>query len=293
VAKLETDLAANREYKDTVFSLLFGNKDVLIPLSNSILGTSYGPDTEVIISTIRKGLTKSGINDLSFILDKKLIVLIEHQSTINENMPYRMLQYITETYKRLHEEEDEYRKRIFTLQRPKFIVLYNGAEEMPEDMRILRLSDMFPEYKPEEKAADDGLIDLELTVKMYNINRGHNEKMVKSCATLYEYGIFIDMIREYQKQTVDLGEAIQMAVVDCIDRNVLKKFLLQHKGEVVNMLTSDWDMDVALKVEREEGMEIGAKNERIKNASAMIAEGMDVDTVSRITGLTVDDILRL
>jgi hypothetical protein len=30
-----------------------------------------------------------------------------------------------------------------------------------------------------------------------------------------------------------------------------------------------------------------------KNALAMIAEGMGVDVISRITGLTVDDILRL
>jgi len=286
---LETGFDANREIKDTLFSLLFSDKEVLIPLSNAIFGTNYGLDTEVIISTIRKRLSKCVLNDLSFILDQRLIILIEHQSTIDENMPYRMLQYIVETYKRMHNEEDDYHRSRFLLQRPKFIVLYNGIEKMKEDVRVMRLSDMFPQYKPEEKAVDDGLVDLELTVKMYNINRGRNENIVKSCAILHEYSIFIDMIREYQKANMSLGDAIQRSVVDCIDQNVLKKFLLQHKGEVINMITSEWNMDLALKVRGEEK----AMERAEKIAKGMLAEGMDVNTISRITELSVDEILRL
>ena len=101
-----------------------------------------------------------------------MVVLVEHQSTLNNNMAYRMFQYIAETYRVLHADKDEYRERMFTLQRPKFIVLYNGPSEMPDDVRILRLSDMFAPAKPEDGVADAGVVDLELTVKMYNINRG-------------------------------------------------------------------------------------------------------------------------
>jgi hypothetical protein len=246
----------------------------------------------VEIRTIRRKVSKSILNDLAFILDNRLIVLIEHQSAIDQNMPYRMLQYVVETYKRMHELEDDYRSSRFSLQRPKFIVLYNGAEEMPEDERIMRLSDMFAPYGPHDRVSD-GPPDLELTVKMYNINRGRNEKMVKSCETLYEYAIFIERVREFQKTTPDLGTAMRNAVEDCIEKNVLRKFLTQNKGEVINMLTSEWNMDVALKVREEEGMEKGAMKKSLEIAKNLRASGVDVDTIAKSTGLTVDDILRL
>ena len=42
-----------------------------------------------------------------------------------------------------------------------------------------------------------------------------------------------------------------------------------------------------------EAMDKGRKQEALKIAETMKAEGMDVDTISRLTGLTVDDVLRL
>ncbi|GHU79592.1 hypothetical protein FACS189462_5300 [Spirochaetia bacterium] len=66
------------------------------------------------------------MNDISFVIADTLIVLIEHQSTINENMPIRLLFYITEIYKKLTGDEDIYRERKIPLPRPEFIVLYTG-----------------------------------------------------------------------------------------------------------------------------------------------------------------------
>jgi len=43
----------------------------------------------------------------------------------------------------------------------------------------------------------------------------------------------------------------------------------------------------------ERGMKMGMEKERRKNAATMKAEGMNPDTIARITGLAVDDILRL
>jgi hypothetical protein len=201
-----------------------------------------------------------------------------------------MFQYIAETYRQLHAEKDEYRELMFTLQRPKFIVLYNGPDEMPDDVQILRLSDMFAERKPEDGVADDGVIDLELTVKMYNINRGRNENMVKRCARLYEYSIFIDRLRHYQREKLlSPEEAAQRAVVDCIDQNVLKDFLLKHKGRIINMITSEWNMGIALEVREEEGR----KKEQLEIAKKMKARGDSVSSIEEVTGLTLDEILRL
>jgi predicted transposase/invertase (TIGR01784 family) len=71
--------------------------------------------------------------------------------------------------------------------------------------------------------------------------------------------------------------------------------------EVFNMFTREWNQDIAVEVAKEEAREEGREEgwaegiveERRKNAKAMKAEGLDTNTIARITGLTVDDILRL
>ena len=78
-------------YKDSVFSLLFNSPDELRCLYNTIANTNYGSDVQVSINTINDALYMIRINVISFTIDDNLVVLIEYQSTINENMPLRIL----------------------------------------------------------------------------------------------------------------------------------------------------------------------------------------------------------
>jgi len=299
---------ANREHKNSVFTMLFDDKAVLLELSNALFGARYGADTPIEVTTLKNVLSRGRVNDLSYILDDRLIVLIEHQSTMSDVMPYRMLLYIAETYSQLYHNRMQYRRYKFPLKRPKFIVLYNGDEDMKEDMLILRLSDMFAKFAPEDGAADGGLIDLELTVTVYNIKDGRNANIVKYCKTLREYGIFTDMIRENRK-TMSLEEAVRKAVADSIDQNVLKTFLIKHKQEIETMLLTDWDWNVALDVSKEEGFEMGwdkgmekgmekGKGEGMEIAAERIAramkeEGADVKFIAKVTNLPIDAIQKL
>ncbi|MDR3193565.1 MAG: Rpn family recombination-promoting nuclease/putative transposase, partial [Treponema sp.] len=88
--KKRNPMTANREYKDTVFSRLFTNPDALRELYGAISGTPLPPETPVLINTLKDVLFKGRMNDISFIVGGVLVVLIEHQSTINENMPLRL-----------------------------------------------------------------------------------------------------------------------------------------------------------------------------------------------------------
>jgi len=132
---------------------------------------------------------------------------------------------------------------------------------------------MFAPYGPADAVADDGAADLELTVKMYNINRGRNVDKLKSCTTLRHYAIFISMVYEYRK-AMPLEQAIKKAVVDCIDQNVLKEFLLKHERELVNMLVSEWNMETALEVREEEGMEKGERKAKLEIAKKLKNRGI-------------------
>ena len=169
-----------------------------------------------------------------------------------------------------------------TIPRPEFIVLYNGEDKYPDE-NTLKLSDMFAEY--EEKCP----IELELEVKVYNINKGHNTELVKKSVTLDGYEEFISVIRNHEKQGMEREVAITKAVKDCISRNVLKKFLETNSSEVINMLLTEWKMEDALRVREEEGMQ----KKSIAIARNMISMGIDTDTIAKATGLFIDDILRL
>lgn len=51
-------------------------------------------DTEVEFTTLENVLYVEGKNDLGFSIAGKYVVLTEHQSTINHNMPVRFLEYV-------------------------------------------------------------------------------------------------------------------------------------------------------------------------------------------------------
>lgn len=46
----------NKNYKDSVFTLLFSEKENLIELYNAIENTNYTPDTEIEINTLENVL---------------------------------------------------------------------------------------------------------------------------------------------------------------------------------------------------------------------------------------------
>jgi hypothetical protein len=52
-------------------------------------------------------------------------------------------------------------------------------------------------------------------------------------------------------------EAIEKAVKECINRNVLREFLEERAREVTGMIFGEWDWDVAKEVWQEEVREEG------------------------------------
>ena len=69
----EVNVNANREYKSTVFSKLFKNKENLLALYNALNNSNYTDGNELEIVTLENAIYMSMKNDLAFILDCKLI----------------------------------------------------------------------------------------------------------------------------------------------------------------------------------------------------------------------------
>ena len=126
-------MKGNKRFKDLVFTLLFQNKKKLLELYNAIEGTNYSEDTKIEINTLEKVLYMDRENDISFLLDGKLIVLVEHQSSVNQNMPLRFLLYIARVYEKLIDSKSVYKEAQIKIPTPEFIVLYNGGKNYPKE----------------------------------------------------------------------------------------------------------------------------------------------------------------
>ena len=321
---------ANRQIKSTMFSTLFGEVKNAIELANALIGTNYGADTKVEVTTLQNTFLSGVVNDMSILLDNVLLVLIEHQSTICGNMPLRMLEYVTKTYTGFITKKDVYSGRKIELPRPVFIVLYNGTAKMG-DREFHRLSDSYTKALP--VFTDMG--GLELGVTVINVNDPRNKKLVKTCKLLDGYCIFNNALNRNTK-TMDLLAAINKTIDDCIARGVLTDFLEKHRKELTTMLFEGLDTKTTLKIHgeekykegraegltkgltkglkkgraegraeglkkgrvegraegRAEGIGIWKKNQR-DTAIALKREGVSVDIISRSTKLSVSTIRRL
>ena len=275
-------MSANREHKNSVFTTLFDNTDNLLSLYNAVSGSDLPADTPIKIATLKNVLFNDLRNDIAFVLGDKLVILVEHQSTINENMPLRMLIYLTRVYEKLIDKKAIYKRKLLRIPKPDFIVLYNGTDPFPDE-KMLYLSDAYKEY-PEKAEGLGGSLDL--SVRVLNINIGRNDEIVMKSESLYGYVRFIGKIRNNLQTGIDLAGAITKAVSDCLKEGILSDFLKTHATEVINMLTTKWNDEQARKVweeeAREEGLDLSAeivrallKNESIEDIAARFHVSID------------------
>jgi len=223
---------AARNHKDSVFTMLFSKQENLLEIYNAINGTNYPKSTKIEIITLSDVIYMEQQNDIAFVMEDKLVVLIEHQSSINENMPLRMLLYIAREYEKIIDKRSLYKEKRIKIPTPEFIVLYNGKKEHP-DFKELKLSDSF-ELRSET-------FFLELVVKVYNINKGFNSEISSRSPVLSDYNEFISEINKNLK-TMGRDMAVRAAIRTCINQNILLHFLRENGSEVENMLLTEWNM---------------------------------------------------
>jgi len=281
-------MGVNVKYKDSVFSFLFSDPDLLRELYGALEGVSLPADIPVTINTLQDVLFKDRINDISFEIGDKLVILIEHQSTINPNIALRLLIYIARIYEKILGDRNIYASRLIHIPRPEFFVLYNGTSPYPDEA-LIKLSDAFesglmPDMIKKEHPA------LELEVKVININQGRNKKIAQKCKTLWEYSAFIEKVREYQKEADNLEGAIKKAVIYCRDHDILKEFLENNSSEVLNMLMTEWNWDDALAYRYEEGREEGIEEGSFNIAQNLVKMGLPIETVITATQLDPEKI---
>ena len=252
----------NRTYKSTVFAMLFTEKENLLELYNAISGKHYTDPELLEVNTLENAIYMSMRNDISFVVDGRLS-LYEHQSTYSPNLPLRFLFYISNLYSGMTREANLYGTRTVKIPGPEFLIFYNGREEMPE-RQVLRLSDMF--------TAKGEQCGLELEAVMLNLCGEHNRKLKEACRSLRDYAEYTDRIRKYVRE-MELEDAVERAIRECIGEGILKEFLEKHRAEAKSMSIFEYDQEKHMRMEREEAWEEGHAQGHAEGHAEGFAEG--------------------
>ena len=239
----------NRKHKDRLFSFLFGsesNKEWTLSLYNAVNGTSYTDPEDIEFTTIENAVYMGMKNDVSFILFY-VMNLYEQQSVYNPNMPVRQLMYAAKLYDKYIQVRDLniYGKSLVRLPLPKLVTFYNGTEG--EGDQILSLSDAF------ESDGETMVPDIEVKVRMININYGHNPELMKACEPLAEYAWLVEKIRENRRNGLGIEDAVDGAMNEMPADYEIRKFLMGNRAEVKDLCITEYNEAETMKRFKEEG----------------------------------------
>ena len=219
---------------------------------SNINGSEYTDVNAIKITTIKEVMYLGMHNDVSFLISEEMSLLheeldlFEQQSSYNPNMPLRLLQYAGNLYEKYVVENklNKYGSKLIKLPVPKLVVFYNGKKEQ-SDETILRLSDSFP------KGVDP---DIEVKVRMINVNYGRNTKILEACKPLKEYAWIVDKIRNSKGE---IENVIDNAITELPDDFEIKPYLMAHRAEVKGMLLTEYNEAATMEMFKEDGRKEG------------------------------------
>jgi len=258
----------NREYKDSVFRLLFNNEEKMLELYNALYDTNYPPGTPVDINTIQEALYLTDKNDISFTIADTHLVITEHQSTVNPNMPLRDLWYIAEIYRKMIGHRAAFKETLIKLPRPTFVVMYNGTKTLPAESR-LDLSDCF---------LGQGESVLNLSVMVYNVNEGAGCSLLEKSPTLAQYSQLVALVRQHWSGGPITHHERQQIYNICMEKGILVDFMKEHGNTIIDMLRGEFTEAERLQLYEETGFEKGMKQgseetaERLNRLTAVLIE---------------------
>lgn len=279
----------NREIKSSLFIDYFGKDEVVgkknfLELYNAIHDSDLKlEDTRLELTDIDNTVYKTFQNDLGMMVNGRLVVLMEHQSTINPNMPLRLLEYVTKIYSGLLESRLRYSTRLASIPSPEFYVFYNGKSPMPAES-VLKLSDAYMEKLDKET--------LELKVTVFNLNSADLQLNNKS-ATLKAYNQFVNYF--YANTDLKNPKSCERTLNNAFRDGLLPNYLDRKIKEVRNMFLAEYDYNEDIAVKKEEayddgfndGFGDGAEKTKIEDAKSLVFQlHLSLEEVSKYLKLT-------
>ncbi len=229
--KQTQEIMAKRTAKNSVFLDLFQNKSHLLRLYKTLHpeDTTATEDSLTDV-TIENVLTDNLYNDLGFIVNNKLMILIEAQSTWTMNILVRVLLYLAQSYHEYFQRTSQnyYKSKKVKMPKPELYVIFTGNKGRKPDKVFLSREFFLGEE-----------IDIEVKAKV--IYEGNTDDIIN------QYIVFCKVFDEQTKQHGMKQKAIMETIRICKDRNVLREYLLDREKEVVTIMMSLFDEEQIMK----------------------------------------------
>ncbi len=156
--------------------------------------------------------------------------------------------YLGRQYDRYIEETKQnlYGSKQMHLPVPKLVTLYNGEKDVED--KVLRLSDSFITNAEQS--------DVQVNVRLININMNKNRELLESCKPLEEYSWFVEKVRE-NKKGLTLEAAVDKVIDEMPEGFQIKRFIMSNRAEVKNMCLTEYNEAETMQRFKEEGREEG------------------------------------
>ncbi len=274
-------METKQTYKDSLFRAIFNDRKRLAGLYKALSGNEVSPE-EISINTLSGVFMNDIKNDISFCVGNRLIILLEHQSTWNPNMPLRFFWYLGNLYRDLVDKDVIYKGTLLKIPAPEFYVLYNGIQDIPYFQK-LKLSDAFTTSS----------LSLELTANCYNINYAESKEILTRCHDLMAYSVFIAKIREYVKDGSSLFDAVKKSIRYCESHDLMADYFKKHESEVFDMVNFEWDPVRAKEVAYEEGDAAATKRVTNEIALSLLQNKIPIKLITESTHLSIEEVMQL
>ena len=181
---------------------------------------------------------------------------------------------------------------IVTLENAIYMGMKNDLAFIIDTNGTVKKEDCWTNYLSEAYENLTGEPNLELKVITLNINEGHNKELMEQCQILREYAQYVAKVREFAGNT-ELNAAVELAVNECIQNNILAEFLRKHKSEVIAMSIFEYDKEEEEKKLREAEYEAGYDEGKKEIIRRMLEAGESVEKITQYTGYKTSELQKL
>ena len=271
---------------------------------NSAHGTNLVyEETKIERKKIENSIYKTFSNDVSMLINGRLVVLIEHQSTLNENMPLRLLEYFVHLLYGIIPSRARYRKSLYKIPSPEFYVLYDGNEPAPLEQE-LKLSDAFM-IPQDEPFCEARVKFINISKSGRNVGQKNSLPILTKCDSLKEYCEFMDLVFSNLGLAVTQEEkdtCYERSIHEAVRRGILSDYLKRKGSEVINMFFGEYSYEEDIATQREEaweegmsiGRETGSWQKAVEDATNLLKLDMlTSEQIAQVTGLNIDQVLEL
>lgn len=134
------------------------------------------------------------------------------------------------------------------------------------------------------------------TVTEENVRDGIVKEYIRFCK-------IFDGFRKGAKTRREIEDAIQETLKVCMEKDILRDFLIIHGKEKENMITLfteeqiaemvKWDEEEMKREAYVEGEEVGRREGREETAKNMKKEGIEIKLIMKVTGLSEERVRKL